>query len=267
MVKLKQLLTEGVFDKGILKAVFMAGGPGSGKSYVAGEIFGIPKKINVSVSGLKTVNSDTEFEFLLKKYGFETFGTGKLDIDKWPDEVFDAIAGGDEDSESMTVRKKAKLLTKARKEKYMEGRLGMIIDGTGHNYAKLSKEKKELEKLGYDCYMVFVNTSLNVAKQRNKERARRLPEDILVKSWKDVQNNLGKFQGLFGSNFAVVDNSKFLKPEQAKKKFGMIVKKYINKFIKGAVRNPIGKKWIKHNLILRAGGQIDKERSKGIGSK
>jgi predicted kinase len=267
LVNLKQLLTEGVFDKGILKAVFMAGGPGSGKSYVAGEIFGIPKKINVSVSGLKTVNSDTEFEFLLKKYGFETFGTGKLDIDKWPDEVFDAIAGGDEDSESMTVRKKAKLLTKARKQKYMEGRLGMIIDGTGHNYAKLSKEKKELEKLGYDCYMVFVNTSLNVAKQRNKERARRLPEDILVKSWKDVQNNLGKFQGLFGSNFAVVDNSKFLKPEQAKKKFGMIVKKYINKFIKGAVRNPIGKKWIKHNLILRAGGQIDKERRKGVGYK
>ena len=45
MVDLKQLLTEGVFDKGILKAVFMAGGPGSGKSYVAQEIFGIPKKI------------------------------------------------------------------------------------------------------------------------------------------------------------------------------------------------------------------------------
>ena len=142
-------------------------------------------------------------------------------------------------------------MTKARKEKYMEGRLGMIIDGTGHNYAKLSKEKKELEKLWYDCYMVFVNTSLNVAKKRNKERARRLPEDILVKSWKDVQNNLGKFQGLFGSNFAVVDNSKFLKPEQAKKKFGMIVKKYIDKFIKKPIKNRIGKMWVKHNLILK----------------
>ena len=81
MVKLKQLLTEGVFDKGVLKAVFMAGGPGSGKSYVASQIFGIPKQVNVSMPyGLKTVNSDTEFEFLLKKYGFETFGTGKLDI-------------------------------------------------------------------------------------------------------------------------------------------------------------------------------------------
>jgi len=251
LVKLKQLLTEGVFDKGILKAVFMAGGPGSGKSFVAGELFGIPKKINVSVSGLKAVNSDTEFEFLLKKYGFETFGTGKLDIDKWPEEVFDAIAGGDEDSENMTVRKKAKLMTRDRKNKYMEGRLGMIIDGTGHNIGKIKAEKKQLEKLGYDTYMVFVNTSLEVAKQRNQERARRLPEDILVQSWKDVQKNLGAFQSLFGSNFVIVDNSKFLKPKEAQAKFGKLTKKYIDKFIKKPIRNVIGKMWVKHNLILK----------------
>ena len=144
MLNLKQLLTEGVFDKGILKAVFMAGGPGSGKSYVAQEIFGIPKKVNVTASGMKTVNSDTEFEFLLKKYGFETIGGG-LDIDLWPKDVFDAIAGGDEDSEDMTVRKKAKLLTKARKDQYMNGRLGMIIDGTGHDFQKIKKEKQKLE--------------------------------------------------------------------------------------------------------------------------
>ena len=252
MVNLKQLLTEGVFDKGILKAVFMAGGPGSGKTYVASQIFGIPKSVNVSMPyGLKTVNSDTEFEFLLKKYGFATYGTGKLDIDKWPDEVFDMIAGGDEDSENMTVRKKAKLMTIDRKKQYMEGRLGMIIDGTGHKYNKIAKEKKQLEALGYDTYMVFVNTSLDVAHQRNEERDRRLPKNILEKSWRDVQNNLGKFQGLFGRNFAVVDNSKFLKPEDAQKKFGMITKKYIDKFVKIPVRNIIGKKWIKHNLILR----------------
>ena len=251
MVNLKQLLTEGVFDKGILKAVFMAGGPGSGKSYVVSQLFGIPKKVNVSISGLKSVNSDTEFEFLLKKYGFATFGTGKLDIDKWPDDVFDMIAGGDEDSENMTLRKKAKLMTADRKKQYMEGRLGMIIDGTGHNFGKIKKEKEQLEKLGYDCYMVFVNTSLEVAKQRNQERERRLPEKILVKSWQDVQNNLGKFQALFGSNFAIVDNSKFLKPEEAQKKFGRLTKKYIDKFIKKPIRNIIGKKWVKHNLLLR----------------
>ena len=251
MLKLKQLLTEGVFDKGILKAVFMAGGPGSGKSYVAQEIFGIPKKVNVTASGIKTVNSDTEFEFLLKKYGFETVGGG-LDIDLWPEDVFDAIAGGDEDSENMTVRKKAKLLTRARKEQYMNGRLGMIIDGTGHDFQKIKKEKEKLEKIGYDCYMIFVNTSLDVALKRNEERTRTLPEDILTKSWKDVQKNLGGFQSLFGSsNFVIVDNSKFLKPEEAQKKFGRLTKKYLDKFIKKPVKNPKGKKWIKNNLILR----------------
>ena len=230
----------------------MAGGPGSGKSYVASQLFGIPKKVNITISGLKTVNSDTEFEHLLKKYGFETVGGG-LDIDLWPQEVFDMIAGGDEDSENMTVRKKAKLLTKARKEQYMNGRLGMIIDGTGHDYSKLSKEKLQLEQLGYDCYMVFVNTSLEVALKRNSERNRKLPEDLLEKSWKDVQNNLGKFQGLFGSNFAVVDNSNFLSEKDAQKKFGMITKKYIDKFIKRPIKNPKGKKWVKNNLKLKAG--------------
>ena len=72
LVKLMDLLTEGIYDKGLFKAVFMAGGPGSGKSFVAKNIFGIPVDgVNISVQGLKTVNSDREFNFLLRKYGFE----------------------------------------------------------------------------------------------------------------------------------------------------------------------------------------------------
>ena len=99
--------------------------------------------------------------------------------------------------------------------------------------------------------MVFVNTSLDVAHKRNEERARTLPKKILEKSWKDVQANIGKFQGLFGSNFALVDNSKFLNEKEAQSKFGMITKKYIDKFIKKPIKNHIGKKWVKHQLILK----------------
>ena len=45
---LEQMIIEGVDDPGILKCVFMAGGPGSGKSFTAMEIFGIDKKLKTS---------------------------------------------------------------------------------------------------------------------------------------------------------------------------------------------------------------------------
>ena len=123
MVKLKDILTEGVMDKGILKAIFLAGGPGSGKSFVAQGLFGIPKKINVSAYGLKLVNQDSELERMLKKYGFG------LDLDDMPEELFRQLTDPDYDDYS-GMRGRAKELTAQRKKMYMNGRLGLIIDGT-----------------------------------------------------------------------------------------------------------------------------------------
>ena len=75
-------LQEGVNDPSILKAFFMAGGPGSGKSYVASELFALPKDDEMaSVSydnGLKLVNSDKAFELLLKKAGIDMAELMKL---------------------------------------------------------------------------------------------------------------------------------------------------------------------------------------------
>ena len=108
-----------------------------------------------------------------------------------------------------------------------------------------------MEKMGYDTFMVAVNTSLDVAKERNKSRKRALPEDVLIKSWSNVQNNLGAFQSLFGSsNFKIIDNSKFLKPEQAQKKFAKIMGGGVNTFVSKPVKNPIGKIWIKNQKEL-----------------
>ena len=245
MVKLKDLLTEGVMDQGILKAVFLAGGPGSGKSFVAGELFGIPKKVNVSAFGLKMVNQDKELERMLKKYGFG------LDLDDMPEELFKQLTDPDYEDYS-GLRSRAKELTKERQKMYMNGRLGMIIDGTGHNYQKIVKRKKELEEIGYDCSMVFVHTDLDVAQKRNMERPRKLNPELVEKSWNEVQKNRISFQGLFGNaNFLMVDNSKTLDEEAAIKKFDMLMKKGINGFIKKPVKNYIGKKWVEKQLILK----------------
>ena len=64
-----EMITEGVDDPGILKCIFLAGGPGSGKSFTANEIFGVGKGVfnSVSAGGLKIVNSDSEFENALNQ--------------------------------------------------------------------------------------------------------------------------------------------------------------------------------------------------------
>ena len=243
---IEQMILEGVDDPGILKCVFMAGGPGSGKSFTAMEIFGIDKKLKSSFSsfGLKSVNSDSAFEAGLKKNGIDPKDLAR--IEKEEPELWDKITatpGG--------IRDRAKQLTKKQKSFYEAGRLGMIIDGTGHVYSKIQKNKKHAESLGYDTYMIFVNTSLEVAKERNLKRDRVLPDDLLEKSWKDVQNNLGKFQNLFGGNFRIVDNTVY-KPISGQ------VQKAVNSFIRKKVYNPIGKKWIETARALKRNKLIKK---------
>jgi len=237
-------LVEGYKDPGIFKAVFLAGGPGSGKTYIAKGLFGIPERVNVSQSGLKMVNSDKELKYLLNKYGFGT------NLDALPDEVFANLTG--DGPQASGLRKFAKDLTAERRRLYQNGRLGMIIDGTGDDYQKIAGEKAELEKIGYQTYMIFVNTTLEVALERNENRDRVLPQSIVSDSHKEVNRNIGAFQGLFGSgNFMIVDNNTFKTEEQAKKRFKMLVKQGLSKFIKTPITNKKALSWISKQKILR----------------
>ena len=233
MIKLVDILTEGVYDPGIFKAVFTAGGPGSGKSYAAATLFGMPEKMPfVSAAGLKGVNTDSAFKTFLNKAGLGT------DLAAMNPEQF---------AQSQEIRAKAKKTVAAQMKNYINGKLGVLIDGTGHKYDKISNKKRTLEGLGYDCFMVFVNTSLEVALERNEARERTLPISIVKEYWSACQNNLGKFQGLFGAgNMLVVDNSEY-------KDFAKNVKKAANEFVRRPIQNRIAKDWIKKELQLRKG--------------
>lgn len=239
MIRLTDLLKEGVYDPGILKCVFMAGGPGSGKSKVTDEIFGLGHGLSrVNAAGIKIVNSDTAFELQLKKNGIDPKDLAR--IEKEEPEFWKKIT---EDPNG--VRSLAKKTTDKIKAFYEEGRLGMIIDGTGDNVDKIQRLKREAEAMGYDTFMVFVNTSLEVAKHRNSMRSRVLPDNLLVPSWKECQNNLGKFQTMFSGNFRIVDNSK------DGNNVTDDIKKAVDLFVKTGVRNPIGKKWVTTQLMLK----------------
>jgi predicted kinase len=232
------ILTEGVDDPGILKCVFMAGGPGSGKSYTAKEIFGVGKGLtsSFSASGLKIVNSDTAFEKGMKDNGINPKDLAR--IEKEDPELWDKITGKD------SIRSRAKALTQKQQSFYEAGRLGMIIDGTGDEVEKIKKKKQHAEKLGYDCYMVFVNTSLEVALERNAKRDRTLPEDLVTDIWKACQNNLGKFQSIFSGNMVIVDNTVY-------KPINKNVQKAVDRFIRKPIYNRIGQKWIQTARALK----------------
>ena len=184
-------LFEGVYDPNIFKAFYMAGGPGSGKSFAVQKGIGqAQSKVRVTAQGLKVVNSDDIFEKYLK--------------DAHLNFKMDANQGKQRDA----LRTRAKVVTKKRQDNYIEGRLGMVIDGTGKDYGKITSDAARLKQIGYDVHMIFVNTSLDVALARNEKRPRSVPEKIVKDSWNQVQSNIGKFQQFFGNkNFIIVDNN------------------------------------------------------------
>lgn len=228
-------IKEGVYDPGILKAVFLAGGPGSGKSAVSGEILGIPEKVNYSPFGLKVVNSDSAFVHFLKSGGYGT------ELNKMDSKTFNLVTAP-MDVDPNSPRAKAKRIMTKQLELYTKNRLGVLVDGTGDEIKKIRKQKTMLEDMGYDTYMIFVNTDLDVALDRNRKRTRRLPDELVKQSWKEVQRNIGAFQGLFKGNALVVDNSK--QQPAGKLTFPKPVYSAVKKFISNPIKNQRGKRWI-----------------------
>ena len=212
-------LQEGVYDPNIFKAFFLAGGPGSGKSFVVRKTTG--------GTGLKVVNSDNAFEKLLKDANLSL---------KMPEDEADART---------PVRDRAKEITKKQQANYLEGRLGLIIDGTGKDFDKIAKQSNDLRQLGYDTHMIFVNTSLDVALERNTKRARSVPESIVVKSWKEVQSNIGKFNNHFKGNMIIVDNN------DAGQDILMGVYKRITGLLRKKIKNDRAKQWIETELARK----------------
>lgn len=182
MLRFTNFLEEGVNDPSIFKAVFLAGGPGSGKSFMVG-------KTALTSFGMKLINSDPAFEKQLAKAGLKTT----------PDDIFT--------DKGQAARSRATALTLKQMELAVNGRLGLVIDGTGKDFNKISGQVGKLKQLGYDVAMIFVNTDLETAINRDQKRARTLGAKQVTGMWKDVQKNIGKFQNLFGNMMVIVDNS------------------------------------------------------------
>ena len=238
--ELKQTLLEGVYDPGIFKAFFLAGGAGSGKSYSAEKSTGSAagkfqwhddmEKLTPGRTGpfgLKVVNSDEQLEFGLMKAKMHS------DMTKYSDA---------ETMEKERIREKGKKITKKKEQLWINGRLGLIIDGTAKNPAKLSSRIKTLTDIGYDTYMIFVNTSLDVALQNNAGRKRRLKDEVVTATWSEVQQVKAQLSNLFPGGFVEIVNNR-AGEDVFRKSFVEI-----GKLMKRPPSSPIAKAWIAHEL-------------------
>ena len=198
----------------------MAGGPGSGKSTVADTVL---KQFD-----LKVIDSDKMFEYLMAKKG--------MDVGD-PEQIYSP--------DGQATRDHGKNLVDKQKGFWLDGKLGVVIDGTGRDLEKTAKIRKEMTDLGYGTMMLYVNTKLAVAQQRNLDRpGRTLKPEEVEKMWRRVQENMMKFQQLFGAErFIVVDNSGGLEDPDRADAFGK-VESSVRRFLSQEPRNKIAQTWI-----------------------
>ena len=223
----KQDLTEAVVNKGAFKAIFLAGGPGSGKSGVVDAIFN-PKPSSVkslTSTGLKVVNSDQAYEYLKKKHNIPTSSEDMTD---------------DERSLDGKVMYQSVQIAKKQLEMYLEGKLGIIIDGTGGSSKQLLQKKKRIEDLGYDTYMIFVHTTLETALERNRARkSRSLLDKVVERTWNKVQDNLDIYKKAFKGNFTYVSTEHTKQGELPKG-----AKQAVMNFMNKPIKNKTAQSWI-----------------------
>ena len=192
------------------KVIFMAGGAGSGKS-------GVLKQLGLEGQGFKTVNQDISLEWLKKNAGLPTDMS-----DLTPEQL----------SEVNKLAGEARRIAKRKQGKFKGNGDGVVVDGTGGSLNVMKKKVQEFKDAGYDVQMIFVETSLDVAQDRNANRKERSLSSIIVEqNHKAVQGNKDGFKELFGDNFAEVNTDKLAQGEAMPSVFASKVNKFTSGYI------------------------------------
>lgn len=228
------MLIEGVYDKWIFKAIFLAGGSGSGKSTAR----------KLLLPNFKSMDTD-ELSML------------KLRKEKIPPDY--KKRSEKEEKRYIEIHHEAFDTMYNKKQKsILTGRLPIVIDRTGASYPSLAEQKKELEDLGYETKMIFIDTPLDLAQKRNLERERKMDPKAVESFHKRTRENVDKFRHLFGSDFIIIDGSKPF--AEMKSELDAMYKK-IAKWMRVPVKNAKAEAWRKEE-IRKKGEKIQK----GVGN-
>ena len=216
------------------KVIFMAGGPGSGKSSVI-------KGLGLEKQGFKIVNQDISLQWLAKNHGL-------------PKDMRDFTP--EQRSKWSSLQWEARDIAQKKQMKFQGRGDGIIVDGTGQSAGSMMAQRMAFQRKGYDVSMLYVETSLETALARNKARKERsLTDKIVERTWKNVDFNKRGYKRDFGENFIEVktDNLKLgdAMPKEAVLK--------MNEFVKGYEKRRLTAEEFAHKgkEILDKGGEFD----------
>lgn len=212
MISFKEFIIESIEDKGILKAIFIVGIPGAGKSYTA-------KKISGSVSP-RIVNTDRATEFLIKKMGKNSTE------DNWPE-----------------FSDKSHHLTQVALSNYINSMLPLFVDGTSNDASNVLHRAGILESLGYDVGMIFIETSLQTAIDRANARIKHTGREVSTDFIKAVESRAKENKEFFETKFKffqTINNDEGELTDKSLKKAFVKVQQFYN----SPLANPVGKRFI-----------------------
>lgn len=202
------------------KVIFMAGAPGSGKSTVI-------HKLGLS-NRLEIINPDDQYEAALESEGIPSDRKSLLDKYKpLKDQYSLAKESGDTDlladlepeylrlrnllSRNMVLFNQARKSAKKAQRDHIDAGKEFLVDGTGGNYNEIAKQVERLESAGYDVAMIFIDVPMDTSIARDFSRGekggRRLGAKSVEKSWAAVNQNMPRYEELFGNDFFYIDAS------------------------------------------------------------
>lgn len=211
-MKLNSLLTESIEDKGILKAVFVIGIPGSGKSYTI-------TKINDGSIQPRIVNTDKLYEFLGKTQGV-------------------SIGSDSDPNETRRILDLSKKLTRIQLLQYINSLLPLFVDSTSFDAPNILRRIGLLEGFGYDVGIVWVYSDLKTALERARARERHVDEEFITRVYQKTEAN-AQFLKSKVAKFVKIENDGLLDNEAILDAY-----KSIANFFRSPISNPVGIKTI-----------------------
>jgi len=213
MIKLKSIIEEGIitesiYDKGVYKCIFFAGIPGSGKSYTSQKILG-------GTISPRVVNFDKYAEFIGKTKMSKDYDVGRNDF---------------------PFIDKTKIMTVKQLALYINGMLPLMVDSTSNKMNRVLMRNGILKQFGYDTGMVWINTDLNKALERIKQRNRSVPEEYVKDVHESLKQNIPYYKNEFNNFFIEINNNDGELNDMVLK----AASKKCDSFFGSPINNPIG---------------------------